>query len=585
MKALLFAVGLATVGCQKPAEPSAAPPPRPPPAAKATPRADKPATPSPHVEVLKAVEPPSPAVPIEPESVEAVTLQVVAAPVVANALKELARVYGGRPGGGAVEVESGELYDALKQLGTSGGDLLVTEGWAALEVARAAGILAADAGRTVTHLELAVTLSGAMAGEAKALADLDRRGVKVGIPDPSSTSGGQAARRLMARASLQRRFQERTLPMGADTALKDGTVDAWIGWGKVKGAGVPLALPAGLGELMPIPAAVTVLSKHPREAARFLEFLASDDAVEVWRAAGTTPRPAADACTIATVLPGKLPAPRRSAGVAVVGRRVLLIGGEGGGTLLDTLTWYDPATLLSEDAAVRLPHALQGAVVGWSEARKEVAVAGGLTESAPLDEILTWNASDGAVETLDVKLPLPMGGAGGLLAGDRLFVVGGRTSGGALTDAIVRVDLAARTATRLAAGLPSPRASVGVAPGADGRLLVAGGDGEQGPIDELLRIDPASEKVEILVTHLDRALSGPSVVPWHDGWLIVGGRAPKGTTDTVVYLGKDDRLTTQSTRLPWPLEEAAAVRLGEAIWVLGGLAPDRVEGRIARLPQ
>ena len=567
-------LALAATGCKEPSQPQSGTPPQPPPAAEsAEPE------PPPRREPMEAPAP----VPAPPPARSDARLLVYCAPSLGNAVEELGRRYQ-QSTGVEIVVSRVAVHDALRRFSSDGGDVLVAEGYTALDVARATQLVEDADVRTVTHLPLTVTVGWPRVETIRSLRDLASPPARVGLPDPAKSTGARAARRLLARANLVSQVRERVIPAGVASALDDGTIDAYIGWGRLGSAGKALILPAALRENLPVPAAVFRLSKQADAARAFLEWLASDNTEEVWVAAGTTPTLADGSPILPTLLPIKLPQPRQQAGSAVVGERMLLAGGEAGGALLNTLTWLDPIRVRAWDASTRLAIAAAGAAVEHAAGRGQVIIAGGRTADGPTMAVHRFHPANEVVDPSIMSLPLPLADAASAVLESRMFLVGGRGTRDVLLDTIVRLDLATGQTTRLTARLPSPRAEVAAAPAPGDRIWLLGGAGEQHPLDEILEFDPATGALEKIEHTLSKAVAAPTVLRWRGGYLIAGGRGVRGPRDTVETLSDAGVMTRLPHRLPYPVARATAARLHEQVFIVGGLSDERVEARIVRFP-
>jgi serine/threonine-protein kinase PknK len=88
-------------------------------------------------------------------------------------------------------------------------------------------------------------------------------------------------------------------------------------------------------------------------------------------------------------------------------------------------------------------------------------------------------------------MPAPVEHASAFALGRYAYVVGGRGSGeGSQTAAVVAIDSASGRATRVAE-LPQPLSDAGVAVGS-GRVWVAGGRGTGGVLDSIVELEPAA---------------------------------------------------------------------------------------------
>ena len=581
LRCVVFAIllALALAGCDKPRVQVEAQP-EPAEAAPPSTKAERPTAEAPAP--APAVTPPRPEPARPPTNAEPVELSVLAAPSVIGAVRAVTQLYSEQQGV-IVNVREADSSEMLRALGDEPADVVITEGHTAIEVLRAAQVLSDDTLANLAYLPLTVTIAGKVVDQVRQLSDIDREGFRLGVADPMRSSGADAAARLLRRNDLGKKLSQRVLPTQTSSALKDGVVDAFIGWGRLD-VGVPLTLSPGWQELLSVPGAATNITKNGREAAHYLAWLQTPATHAAWQRAGlvVNPDPAID--RLVTVIPARLPAPRRFAGAVVVDQRVLIVAGEAGGELLDTLVWYDPRRVSLYNATARLPEALQGAAVANLASEKRVFVAGGLTAAGPTSRIVRFDPTRDHVDDLEVSLPLPMGRGGSALVGDTLYVFGGRGSSETLLDAIVRVNLASGEALRLKLALSKPTADLAAHLTGSGKILLIGGENKRGPSDAILVFDPTTRALTEWKHRLPRPLSAAQVFRWNNGFLVVGGSSYKGPRDTVEHIAEDGTLTRMPWRLPYPLLGASAIIAHNKLYLLGGLSHDRVERRILRLP-
>jgi ABC-type molybdate transport system substrate-binding protein len=522
---------------------------------------------------------------VHQKSSKAILLRVIAAPSLSNSLHELARTYNEENlDGVTVSILESDIYSALKRLGAEGGDVLVTEGFAALELAKAARLAGTHPAQIVTYLSIGVKVRGEKAGDIKVLSDLAKDGVRIGIASPKYSTGGRAARRLLRRAKLGQGPKILIIQGQAKNALKDGIIDAFIGWGRLGGTGVPLRLDAAYREVIPIPAVVTELSKHVDASKAFVAWLTSDTANEIWQAAHTHPLLHPGSSVLPTILPTVLPDPRHHAGAVVVGDRILLVGGESSGKALKKITWYDPRNVAAKDAETTLPFARSAPAVVYFAAQKKVYIAGGKGASGPTVELYRYDPERDQLELLAQRLPLPVSNAATLLRAGSMFLFGGLGTADALLDTVVQLDLNSGASHRLAVRFPIALKDMAATPGRKGKILLAGGAGPSGPNDELWNFDPESHEITRISSRLSQQLSALGVVPWKDGWLIMGGLGTHGPSESVDMVYSDRATKKLSHRLPYPVHGAAVIQFGEHVYIIGGLSNKRVESRIIRYP-
>jgi molybdate transport system substrate-binding protein len=123
----------------------------------------------------------------------------------------------------------------------------------------------------------------------RSLADLARSDVRVGIGNPDSVACGLVARKILQKAGVWDEVYANVRQQGACTAtamelsnaLVLGAVDAVVNWDAV-GFAVRdkvdiLAIPAEQNVQVPIPLGTLVWSEHKQEAARFVQFILSEE--------------------------------------------------------------------------------------------------------------------------------------------------------------------------------------------------------------------------------------------------------------------------------------------------------------------
>ena len=431
-----------------------------------------------------------------------------------------------------------------------------------------------------------VTVAGPMRDQIPTAAAL--LGHRIGVPDSGSSTAAEAAGRFLARleAAAPKPIETaiRRIPGGPASALKDGVVDAFVSWGRVAEAGVPIAVPIDVEELLPIPATVTTLTKHEPAARAFVNFLTEDASRATFESAGALIAPEAGRRRAATELPIRLPSPRRQAGVATVGGRVLLAGGEAGGTWLDSLTWVNPSTYQVHDAVAKLNAPRAGLTAAHLAAAKGVYFFGGRTAEGLVATIERFDPVSDTMTTLSVTLPAPAAESASLVVGDRALLFGGLSATDEPTDAIVEFDPASSVAVTLQARLPQAVSGASAAPGQGGEVWIFGGRNRLGPLGDIAIFDPAAGRASRASVRLREPRAGVGVVPWEGGFLLVGGLGPRGLSDTAEVLRFDGTGEVLDARLPNGVAEAAVVRTGEFVQVLGGTTLARISSSIVRLP-
>lgn len=127
------------------------------------------------------------------------------------------------------------------------------------------------------------------------LKDLARPGLRVGLGDAKAIAIGRAARMVLEGAKLRDRVEKNVCMccmnvVELGNAVKLGHLDAaivWDGTAALYGEAITtIPIPAAYRETSTIPVGVLRVSKHPREAAQFMDFLASKEAAPIFRRHG-----------------------------------------------------------------------------------------------------------------------------------------------------------------------------------------------------------------------------------------------------------------------------------------------------------
>lgn len=232
-------------------------------------------------------------------------------------------------------------------------------------------------------------------------------------------------------------------------------------------------------------------------------------------------------------------------------------------------------------------------IVNWCPAENE-----DLPCPAPAGSVLPWQDSPA-----ELALPAPLSGAAVFQSGTHLYVIGGSTPAGvtaevSTTDATLEGNLGM---WQPAPALPEPRTDAAFAtyvgtPYVIGGLDAAGqptstvymGTVEEGRLTGWVLADGSDRTPDLTLPH---AVSGASAVTTSGGLMLVGGRDADSIVGGVIYsrvgtgstpvLGAWEELAGVS--LPEPRAHAAAVAIGEAIYLAGGEGPDGASDAVHRL--
>jgi len=125
----------------------------------------------------------------------------------------------------------------------------------------------------------------------KGLKDLTKRGMRVGIGDPDAVAAGRAAKQVLVKSGLLKQVEKNiasqalnVVELGIGVKLRH--LDAAFVWDATAhlftGDVEMVEIPDEWRVDCPIPVAVLNLSSHQREAERFMNFLATEEAQQVF---------------------------------------------------------------------------------------------------------------------------------------------------------------------------------------------------------------------------------------------------------------------------------------------------------------
>ena len=178
--------------------------------------------------------------------------------------------------------------------------------------------------------------------------------------------------------------------------------------------------------------------------------------------------------------------------VAEPGGSLLMFGGQSGSGFLNDLWRYDPAANMWSQLDTPAAPRRYGAAGALDPDTGRLLVSHGFTDSGRFDD--TW--SFGAPPAVDLsgtnERPLRRCLVSGAAFGGGFFLFGGQSNADAYMDDLWRLDLAARTWTRLTpATRPSERNLYGSAQ-SGGSWFIHGGSTPNGSVGDLWRLDLAS---------------------------------------------------------------------------------------------
>jgi hypothetical protein len=217
---------------------------------------------------------------------------------------------------------------------------------------------------------------------------------------------------------------------------------------------------------------------------------------------------------------------------------------------------------------------------------------------APVGAVVPWQESPA-----ELALPAPVAGGIPVLSGTNLYVIGGESGGAATAEAVATQVTTDGNFAPWQAGpaLPEPRsgvaaASVGGVPYIIGGLDAAGAPTrtvfgatlEEGVINGWQALDGTEDTADLT---LPVALSGAAAVAAPNGIYLFGGRTADGLSDRVFHsrLGEGGAPTLGPWEeggqlpLPEPRADAAAVGIGNFLYVLGGEGPNGPTNTVYRM--
>lgn len=224
-------------------------------------------------------------------------------------------------------------------------------------------------------------------------------------------------------------------------------------------------------------------------------------------------------------------------------------------------------------------------VVNWCPASN-----GNLPCPAPAGAVVPWEPSP-----TELALPAPRSGAVLVQSGTHLYLVGGTTPAGAVADtAQTTITLDGNLAPWSAGpALPEVRTDAALATLSGVPYVIGGLDAsgkptatvyegvlDAGQLTGWVLADGSNGTVDLT---LPTAVSGGGAVPTASGLYLFGGRSADGLTDVVLHSTLDTTASVPALGawaaigalpLPEPRADAAAVAVGDAIYVLGGEGPD-----------
>ncbi len=259
-----------------------------------------------------------------------------------------------------------------------------------------------------------------------------------------------------------------------------------------------------------------------------------------------------------------IPTARSEVAAAVFRGGVFVIGGFGGGRVVERLGGQPASWSRVAELPIEVDHAMAAGVD--VDGAPGVYVMGGNVNGTATARAFRWFGDEGWREI--AAMPAPRSQAAAVAIGSRIYVVGGQ-AGGVLVSPTFVYDLATgRWATR--AAIPTPRdhlAAVALA----GRVCAAGGRrlSLDANLASLECYDPSADRWERLAD-APTARGGVGAAVVGDRLFFVGGEQPRGTFREVEIYDATARAWSRGPDLPTPRHGIGVAALGSTLYVLTG---------------
>lgn len=145
--------------------------------------------------------------------------------------------------------------------------------------------------RVVAQMSTVIIAQRGNPRNIRSLRDLTRSGLRVGLGDPEAVAAGRAAIETLDNAGVREAVQRNVVMTALNVielgnAIKLRHLDAAIVWDATAALFgdqvAAVSIPAAQRVTCPIAVATLTFSEHPREAAQFMAFLASEEGVRVF---------------------------------------------------------------------------------------------------------------------------------------------------------------------------------------------------------------------------------------------------------------------------------------------------------------
>ncbi|MCD4677756.1 MAG: molybdate ABC transporter substrate-binding protein [Desulfobacula sp.] len=146
--------------------------------------------------------------------------------------------------------------------------------------------------KVVKHIPVIVVPEG-NPGNIKALSDLGKKDVKIALGDPRACAIGKLSKKLLEKNGLYESVKQRVVVSGptvnqlliyvAMNRVQGAIIwEDVVAWAEGKGKVEVIRIPEKENIIKTVPCSVTTCSKNPELARQFTQYIASDQAIEIW---------------------------------------------------------------------------------------------------------------------------------------------------------------------------------------------------------------------------------------------------------------------------------------------------------------
>jgi N-acetylneuraminic acid mutarotase len=261
---------------------------------------------------------------------------------------------------------------------------------------------------------------------------------------------------------------------------------------------------------------------------------------------------------------GDVPTARSEVAAAALGDAIFVVGGFGGGRSVEFYGTDHRAGWGSKPGyPLEVDHAMAAATAGDTGS---LYVFGGNVAGQPTARGYRF---DGNTWTERASMPLPRAQAAAVVAGDKIYVVGGVTTGSRLIADTFEYDTTADR-WRAVAAIPTPRDHLAAAL-LDGRVCAVGG--RRLSLDQNLAAlecyDPRADRWDRL-PDAPTARGGVGAAVVGTQLFFIGGEQPSGTFAQVEIYDATTGSWSRGPDLPTPRHGLAVVAIGRNVYALTG---------------